>query len=231
MAEPNVFDVIQAKAQEIVAFHMASHGLATEFTQDEQDAIELGMSSGIHAAIEYYAAHPYSPGSEGADHAAEYDGGLTDAERAQIGVALTCRGDVYAAVESILADRHAALFPTWPTTHDDPNCMALNCDVDHEVVREELRECFPGRLAENERWGYQLILDVIHRHSFHDHDCQTTICKAMFLWNSPELTQLLTDAYERGAADGPMPEPSAEQIDRLVRAPRRYPPGQPRGES
>lgn len=54
MGDENTFDVIQAKAKEIVAFHMVSHGLAPEFTPEEADAIELGMSSGIHAAIEHY---------------------------------------------------------------------------------------------------------------------------------------------------------------------------------
>jgi len=54
----NVFDVITAKAKEIVAFHMVSHGMTPEFTAEEQDAIELGMSSGIHAAIEHFRATP-----------------------------------------------------------------------------------------------------------------------------------------------------------------------------
>lgn len=52
----NEFDIITAKANEIIAFHMVSHGLTPEFTPEEQSAIELGRAAGIHAAIEYYAA-------------------------------------------------------------------------------------------------------------------------------------------------------------------------------
>lgn len=52
--EPNLFDTIQTKAKEIVVFHMVSHGMTPEFTDEEADAIELGMSSGIHAAIEHF---------------------------------------------------------------------------------------------------------------------------------------------------------------------------------
>ena len=52
MSHPNAFDVIQAKAKEIVAFHGVTHGVT--FTADEWDAIEVGMSSGIHAAIEHF---------------------------------------------------------------------------------------------------------------------------------------------------------------------------------
>ena len=53
-------------------------------------------------------------------------------------------------------------------------------------------------LAENELRGYELIHDVVTRHSFHYHDCQTTVCKAMFIYNSHEMTELLADAYQRG---------------------------------
>ena len=56
MTAASDFDVITAKAKEIVAFHMVSHGMTPEFTPEEQDAIELGMSSGIHAAIEHFTA-------------------------------------------------------------------------------------------------------------------------------------------------------------------------------
>ena len=54
MTGENEFDVITAKAKEIVAFHMVSHGMTPDFTDAEADAIELGMSSGIHAAMEHY---------------------------------------------------------------------------------------------------------------------------------------------------------------------------------
>jgi hypothetical protein len=47
-----VFDLIHQKAQEIVEFHLVTHGVT--LTDDDKDAIELGMSSGIHAAIEHF---------------------------------------------------------------------------------------------------------------------------------------------------------------------------------
>jgi hypothetical protein len=51
--EPSpLFDVIQKRANEIVAFHGVTHGIT--FTEDELLAIEVGMSSGIHAAIEHF---------------------------------------------------------------------------------------------------------------------------------------------------------------------------------
>lgn len=46
----DLFDRIQKRALEIVAFHGVTNGVT--FTEDEMDAIEVGMSSGIHAAIE-----------------------------------------------------------------------------------------------------------------------------------------------------------------------------------
>ena len=58
----NVFDVITAKAKEIVAFHMVSHGMTPDFTDEEADAIELGMSAGIHAALEHFSVIP--PGAQ-----------------------------------------------------------------------------------------------------------------------------------------------------------------------
>ena len=57
-------------------------------------------------------------------------------------------------------------------------------------------------LADNEVDGYLAIERAVHRHQFYDHDCQTVSCKAMFIWNSAEMTQLLADAYERGLKDG-----------------------------
>lgn len=61
--DANVFDVLTVKAKEIVAFHMVSHGMTPEFTDAEADAIELGMSAGIHAALEHFLA------TEGSDDA------------------------------------------------------------------------------------------------------------------------------------------------------------------
>ena len=60
----------------------------------------------------------------------------------------------------------------------------------------------PSGLAANERDGFMAIERVVHRHQFTDHDCQTTTCLAMFIWNSFEMTNLLADAYERGRRDG-----------------------------
>ena len=93
-------------------------------------------------------------------------------------------------------------------THDTPWCFALNCTLDHAEIDREMRDApiGPHLLADNERWGYGLLHDVITRHSFHNHDCQTTVCKAMFIWNSWELGQLLLDAYNRGAAAPKEPE-------------------------
>lgn len=109
-----------------------------------------------------------------------------------------------AAVAAALAPREEAV-----RTHDEPGCFALNCDLNHEMVKWELNESLRAQLAENEEWGYGLLLDVIHRHAFHDHDCQTTMCKAKFLWNSHEMTQLLADAYERGGKDALAPREEA----------------------
>ena len=86
-------------------------------------------------------------------------------------------------------------------THDDPACFAVNCDLDHEEVRREVHDAQFDVLAENELDGYEALFAVLTRHSFHDHDCQTTHCKAMFIWNSSELTHLLHDAFQRGATD------------------------------
>lgn len=52
MSPESLFDVIQKRAMEIVAFHGVTHEIT--FTEDEWLAIEVGMSSGIHAAIEHY---------------------------------------------------------------------------------------------------------------------------------------------------------------------------------
>ena len=59
----------------------------------------------------------------------------------------------------------------------------------------------PHMLADNEVDDYLLIERVIHRHAFHDHDCQTVTCKAMHLLNSAEFTAILHRAYERGRRD------------------------------
>lgn len=48
--DQNFFYAIQKRAREIVVFHGITHNIT--FTDDEMDAIELGMSSGIHAAFE-----------------------------------------------------------------------------------------------------------------------------------------------------------------------------------
>lgn len=82
------------------------------------------------------------------------------------------------------------------------SCFADNCNLNHEEIDRELKAApiGPHLLASNERWAYGLIHDVITRHSFHDHDCQTTVCKAMFIYNSHEFTEIMAEAYERGRA-------------------------------
>lgn len=69
-------------------------------------------------------------------------------------------------------------------------------------VQRELEDCFGLRdnLAPNEVQGFRLIYDVIYRHAFYNHECQTSVCLAEMLWNSPEMTTLLADAWQRGQA-------------------------------
>lgn len=69
-------------------------------------------------------------------------------------------------------------------------------------VERELDACFglASNLAPNEVEGFRLIHDVIYRHAFYDHECQTTVCLAEMLWNSAEMTTLLADTWQRGEA-------------------------------
>lgn len=48
-----VFDLIKAKGWEIVEFHLVTHEVT--LTADERDAVDLGLSTGVHAAVEYFA--------------------------------------------------------------------------------------------------------------------------------------------------------------------------------
>lgn len=70
-------------------------------------------------------------------------------------------------------------------------------------ARQELEDCPIGShlLADNEVDDYLALERVIHRHQFYDHDCQSVCCKAMFVLNSPEFTEILHRAYERGRDD------------------------------
>jgi hypothetical protein len=52
MSEQNVFDYLKDKAREIAAFHAVTNGVT--YTEDEWEAIDIGMSVGIHAAIEHF---------------------------------------------------------------------------------------------------------------------------------------------------------------------------------
>jgi len=45
------WEKIEAKAWEIVDFHCVTHEIT--LTDDERDAVQLGLASGIHAAIEH----------------------------------------------------------------------------------------------------------------------------------------------------------------------------------
>jgi hypothetical protein len=103
-------------------------------------------------------------------------------------------GEVPSAVDSY--DCHGCGQPT--------SWSANRCDNCESITASELQEApiGPHLLADNEVKGYFLLHRVIHRHAFYDHDCQTTSCKAMHLWNSAEMTELLADAYERGFRDG-----------------------------
>ena len=53
MTDDNVFDVIATRAWEIVEFHLVSHEV-DPLDDDERDAVQLGLASGIHAAIEHF---------------------------------------------------------------------------------------------------------------------------------------------------------------------------------
>lgn len=50
--EGNLFDQIKAKAKEIAAFHAVTNGVT--YTEDEWLAVDIGMSVGVHAAIEHF---------------------------------------------------------------------------------------------------------------------------------------------------------------------------------
>lgn len=58
----NAFDVIAAKAWETVNFHCITHGIT--LTDDERDAVQLGLSSAVHVAIEQFGARPIPPGKK-----------------------------------------------------------------------------------------------------------------------------------------------------------------------
>lgn len=51
-ADRLLFDHLKDKAREIAAFHAITNGIT--YTEDELEAIDIGMSVGIHAAIEYF---------------------------------------------------------------------------------------------------------------------------------------------------------------------------------
>jgi hypothetical protein len=57
----NPFDVISAKAWETVDFHCITHGIT--LTDDERDAVQLGLASAVHVAIETFGARVALPGS------------------------------------------------------------------------------------------------------------------------------------------------------------------------
>jgi hypothetical protein len=67
---------------------------------------------------------------------------------------------------------------------------------DIAATRYELEDSTP--LAACEYDDFQQILNLVTRHQFFDHNCQTTVCLARFIWDSSELAHLLSDAYHRG---------------------------------
>jgi hypothetical protein len=60
---PNPFDVIAASAWETVEFHCISHQIT--LTDLERDAVQLGLASAVHVAIEQFGARTVPP--EGTD--------------------------------------------------------------------------------------------------------------------------------------------------------------------
>jgi len=72
-----------------------------------------------------------------------------------------------------------------------------------EPVLAELRDntLNPETADPHTRWVNHKIHRVVWRHAFTDHDCQTTGCVAMMLTESPELRDVILEAYERGKRD------------------------------
>lgn len=54
MSADNGFDVMAAKAWETVNFHCITHDIT--LTDDEVDAVQLGLASAVHVAIEVFGA-------------------------------------------------------------------------------------------------------------------------------------------------------------------------------
>ena len=59
MTETNPFDIIAAKAWETVDFHCLTHEIT--LTDDERDAVQLGLASAVHVAIEQFGARVLPP--------------------------------------------------------------------------------------------------------------------------------------------------------------------------
>jgi hypothetical protein len=64
MPDINPFDVIAAKAWETVDFHCVTHEIT--LTEDERDAVQLGLASAVHVAIECFGARVTPPGGSDA---------------------------------------------------------------------------------------------------------------------------------------------------------------------
>jgi hypothetical protein len=60
----NPFDIIAASAWQTVDFHCVTHGIT--LTDDERDAVQLGLSSAVHVAIEQFGARVLPPGGSDA---------------------------------------------------------------------------------------------------------------------------------------------------------------------
>lgn len=72
-----------------------------------------------------------------------------------------------------------------------------------EPVLAELRDnpVNPETLDPHSRWVEHKIHRVVWRHAFTDHDCQFTGCLSMMIAESPEMRDVLVEAYERGQRD------------------------------
>jgi hypothetical protein len=58
-ATHNPFNIIAASAWQTVDFHCITHGIT--LTDDERDAVQLGLASAVHVAIETFGARTLPP--------------------------------------------------------------------------------------------------------------------------------------------------------------------------